>query len=62
MEADQILVNLAEEKVSLDGIDGAHAVLVLDEGLTAEEGFGAVFTLDELAVLQELVEALTGFG
>jgi hypothetical protein len=35
---------------------------VLDEGLTAEEDFGAVFTLDELAVLQELVEALTGFG
>jgi hypothetical protein len=62
VEADQILVNLAEEKVSLDGIDGAHAVLVLGEGLTAEEDFGVVFTLDELAVLQELVEALTGFG
>jgi hypothetical protein len=33
---------------------------VLDERFTGEEDFGAVFAIDELAVLDELVEVLTG--
>jgi hypothetical protein len=35
-------------------------VLTLDERFAAEEDVGTVFVLDDLALLQGLVEALTG--
>lgn len=58
--ADPVLVNAADEIILLTGIDLSHIVLVLDERFTAEEDFGTVFAIDELAVLDELVEVLTG--
>jgi hypothetical protein len=58
--ADPVLVNAADEIIPLTGIDLSHIVLVLDERFTAEEDFGTVFAIDELAVLDELVEVLTG--
>jgi hypothetical protein len=58
--ADPVLVNAADEIILLTGIDLSHIVLVLNERFTAEEDFGTVFAIDELAVLDELVEVLTG--